>query len=69
MKSILPERITITLHDAFASTKRSLEIFNKYVQSKDLQTLIKEMETSPALFNTWKLSLNKALSEAEESKE
>lgn len=67
MKSILPERITIKLHDAYASTKRSLEAFNTYIQSKDLQKLIEEMDDSQ-YFQLWQESLTKALKEAEKSK-
>ncbi len=67
MKSILPESITITLHDAYDSTKQSLEKFSTYMESDDLRKLINEMESSD-LFDMWKEALNKALNEAEELK-
>lgn len=69
MKSILPESITITLHDAYDSTKESLNIFNTYMQSEDLSILISKMENSSDLFDMWKAALNKALTEAEQLKE
>lgn len=68
MKSIVPEYITITLGDAFGSTKRSFEVFNDYIQSKDLGTLIEDMEPSSYLFELWKQSLEKALKESAEFK-
>lgn len=67
MKSILPETITISLHDAYDSTKQSLGKFNTYMESDDLRKLINEMESSD-FFDMWKEALNKALNEAEELK-
>lgn len=66
---ILPEYINIDSYKGYQAVMRFLENYNENLQSEDLRKLIKEMETAPTLFDTWKLSLNRACSEAEESKE